>query len=153
MGDEKITKTRPRKKSAKRILTLSLGLAIILIILLFLLAPVFISSQSGRRMILAKINSSVAGQANFTDLSMGWLKGITIDEFSFNDDAGGISVQVKQIATKPQYASLLTGGLSLGRTLIDKPNVAINLKEQQPQATGRQQNHPQIPGSNQLYFR
>ncbi len=142
MGSEKITGTRPRKKSAKRILSLGLGLVILLLILLFLLTPVFISSQSGRRMILAKINSSVTGQANFADLSMGWFKGITIDDFSFNDEAGGISVQVKQIATKPQYGSLLTGGISLGRTLIDKPNVSINLKERRPQPSAREQKPP-----------
>ncbi|MFH1719282.1 MAG: hypothetical protein ABIF19_18165 [Planctomycetota bacterium] len=139
MGDEKTTKTETRKKSGKRVFKLVLGLAVLLIVVAFLLLPVFISSQSGRRMILARINSSMAGEANFADLSMGWLKGIRIDDFSFNDDAGGISVQVRQIAAKPQYASLLTGGLSLGRTLIDKPNVAINLKEQQPQAGSREQ--------------
>jgi len=140
MEDETTTKIKPRKKSVKRVLLLVLGLAVLLIVVLFLLAPVFISSQSGRRMILARINSSVTGETDFADLSMGWLKGITIDDFSFNDDAGGISVQVRQIAAKPQYASLLTGGLSLGRTLIDKPNVAINLKEpQQPQAGNREQ--------------
>jgi len=140
MEDETTTKIKPRKKSVKRVLLLVLGLAVLLIVVLFLLAPVFISSQSGRRMILARINSSVTGETDFADLSMGWLKGIRIDDFSFNDDAGGISVQVRQIAAKPQYASLLTGGLSLGRTLIDKPNVAINLKEpQQPQAGNREQ--------------
>jgi predicted component of type VI protein secretion system len=83
-------------------------------------------------MILAKINGSIAGKTNFVDLSMGWLKGIKVSDFSFNDNAGQISVQVKEIATKPHYGSLLTGNLSFGQTLIDTPNVEINLKAQKP---------------------
>ncbi|MHC4071783.1 MAG: AsmA family protein, partial [Planctomycetota bacterium] len=63
------------------------------------------------------------------DLSMGWFDGIKVADLSFSDDAGQLSIQVKQIATKPYYGSILTGNLSFGRTLIDKPQVEINLKD------------------------
>ena len=75
------------------------------------------------------IAAGTNGNADFADLSMGWLKGVKVADFSFNDNAGQISVKVKKIATKPSYGSLLTGNFSLGQTLIDKPNVEINLKE------------------------
>ena len=129
MRTDKNPKVKPRKKTVTRLLKLVLPLLIVLILLLLLLLPALISSQSGRRIILAKINGLVPGRADFADLSMGWLKGIKVADFSFNDNAGQISVQVGQIATKPRYGSLLTGNLAFGQTLIDKPRVQINLKE------------------------
>jgi len=139
MRAENKTKTRPRKKTGKRLLMLALAVIAILIVLVLLLVPALVSSGKGRKIILAKINGSVAGKTNFADLSMGWFKGIKVTDFSFNDNAGQISVQVKEIATKPHYGSILTGNLSFGQTLIDTPNVQINLKdlqEQKPQSPG-----------------
>ena len=116
-------------------LKLALALLVILIVFVLLLVPVLISSGKGRQIILARINGSIAGKTDFTDLSMGWLKGIKVADFSFNDNAGQISVQVKEIATKPHYGSILTGNLSFGQTSIDTPNVQINLKDLKEQKT------------------
>lgn len=129
MRVEKTSKVMPRKKTVTRILKLAPALIAVLILAAILLVPVFISSGTGGKIILAKINDSVAGRADFADLSMGWFKGIKIDDLSFNDDAGQIAVKVKQIETKPNYGSLLIGNLSFGRTLIDKPQVEISLKD------------------------
>ncbi len=131
MRTNKTSRVTPRRRTVKRILVVALPLLAVLIVLLLLLAPVFISSDKARQIILAKVNGSVAGRADFADLSMGWLKGIKVADFSFHDDAGQISVQVGQIATKPHYGSLLTGNLSFGQTLIDRPRVEINLKDRQ----------------------
>jgi hypothetical protein len=127
------TKVGPRKKGGKRVLKLALVIIGILIVSVIFLTPAIVSSAKARQIILAKINNSVSGKTNFDELSMGWLKGIRVSDFSFNDNSGQISVQVKEIATKPEYGSLLTGNLSFGQTLIDKPNVQINLKESKAQ--------------------
>jgi hypothetical protein len=129
------TKIKPQKKTSTRELKLTLAIMAIMIVLVLLLVPAIVSSAKARQIILAKINDSVAGRTDFADLSMGWLKGIKVADFSFNDNAGQISVQVKEIAAKPSYGSLLTGNLSLGQTIIDKPNVEINLKDLQEQKT------------------
>ncbi len=133
MRAENKTKIGPRKKTGTRVLKIALAIMAILIVSALLLVPALVSSGKGRQIILAKINSSIAGETDFADLSMGWLKGIKVSDFSFNDNAGQISVQVKEIATKPRYGSILTGNLSFGQTLIDKPNVEINLKDIQVQ--------------------
>ena len=138
MRAENKTKIVPRKKTATRVLKLAMAIIAILIVSVLLLVPALISSGKGRQIILAKINGSIAGQTDFADLSMGWLKGIKVADFSFNDNAGQISVQVREIATKPHYSSLLTGNLSLGQTLIDKPNIQINLKDLKAQKSGSQ---------------
>jgi hypothetical protein len=119
MRVENKTKIKPQKKTGTRVLKLVSALIAILIVFVLLLVPVLVSSAKARQMILAKINGSIAGKTNFVNLSMGWLKGIKVSDFSFNDNAGQISVQVKEIATKPHYGSILTGNLSFGQTLID----------------------------------
>ncbi len=129
------TKTKPRKKTGTRVLKLTLAIIAILIVSVIILMPALVSSAKARQIILAKINSSIAGQTDFDNLSMGWLKGIKVSDFSFNDKAGQISLRVKEIATKPHYSSLLSGNLSLGQTLIEKPSVQINLKDLQKQKT------------------
>ena len=133
MRAENKTKIKPQKKTGRRLLKLALALLVILIVFVLLLVPAIVSSGKCRQIILAKINGSIAGKTNFADLSMGWLKGIKVADFSFNDNAGQISVQVREIATKPHYGSILTGNLSFGQTLIDTPNVQINLKDLQTQ--------------------
>ena len=133
MRAENKIKIKPQKKTGTRVLKLALAIMVILIVFVLLLVPAIVSSGKGRQLILAKINGSIAGKTNFVALSMGWLKGIKVSDFSFNDNAGQISVQVKEIATKPHYGSILTGNLSFGQTLIDTPNVQINLKDLQEQ--------------------
>lgn len=130
MRVKKNSKAGPRKKTATRILKLALALIVVLIVLVLFLVPAFVSSEKGRQIILAKINNSIDGRANFADLSMGWFRGIKVADVGFNDSAGQITVQVRQIATKPHYGSILTGNLSFGETIIDEPKVEINLRDQ-----------------------
>jgi len=135
MRSNKTTNGKTRRKFGTRILKWSLLLPIFLIVFIIFLLPAVVSSEKSRRLILAKINNSISGQTNFTDLSMGWLKGIRIEEFSFNDDAGRISVRAGKIATTPHYTSFLSGNYSFGQTLIDQPKVEIKLQERQPEST------------------
>lgn len=109
---------------------------------LFLL-PRFVSSERGLEIILAKINDAIDGEVYFGGLSMGWRDGIKITDLRFNDVSGQISVEAKQIATKPRYVSILWGGLSLGETTVDRPRVEINLKDNRTKKAGgsRQQTH------------
>ena len=140
MQTEKKTKTTPRKRTARRILKWTLALVVVLLVLILLLVPALISSGSFRRIILARINNSFDGRTDFADLSMGWLKGVKVEDFSFDDNAGLLSVKVKQIATRPHYASIIAGNLSFGQTTIDEPRVEISLKDRPSAAP------PGVPG-------
>ncbi len=147
MRVEKASNVKPRGRTATRIIKLALPLILGLIVLAVLLAPAFISSEKGRRLILAKINGAITGKADFADLSMGWLKGIKVANLSFNDAAGEISVKVERVSTKPAYRSILTGKLSLGRTVIDKPRVEVNLHDLRERATKKPGDQPPVPGA------
>jgi hypothetical protein len=135
MQTEKIPKPKIRKGTGRKILKWLLAIVVVLIVLAIFLVPAFVSSERGRRFILAKINSSIAGRTDFTNLSMGWWKGVKVAEFSFDDNKGQVSIRVRQIATKPHYGSILTGTLSFGETIVDEPKVQLYLKEQ-PAAGG-----------------
>ena len=69
MRNDKISKVTPRKKTITKVLALVLLLLVVLIVLVLLLAPVLVSSGKGRQIILARINSAVAGRTDFADLS------------------------------------------------------------------------------------
>ena len=130
---EKDTKAKRRKKSKTRILKGVSALVVILIVLTVFLVPAFVSSEKGRKIILAKINNSIDGKVDFAGLSMSWWKGIRVTDFRFNDSAGLAFVEIKQITTKPHYGSILLGSLSFGKTVIDEPKAEINLEHPPPE--------------------
>jgi hypothetical protein len=125
------------KKTRKRALKLTAAIVISAVLLAVFAVPWFVSSEKGRRMILAKINSSIDGKVNFAGLTMSWWKGVKVTDISFDDSIGRISARVKQVTTKPYYGSVLTGSLSLGETEVLEPRVEVNLT--QPQAQQRSQ--------------
>jgi hypothetical protein len=133
MSTEETIKSVPNRKTKRRILKLAMAIAIAVIVLAVLAVPWLVSSESGRSMILAKINSSIDGKMDFAGLTMGWLKGVKVTGVSFDDGVGRLSVRVRQVTTKPRYSSVLTGSLSLGRTEILEPMVKVNLARPQVQ--------------------
>lgn len=127
MQTEKDRKAGPQRKikvKTTRILKWVLAAAVVLILLAVFLLPSLVSSKKGREIILAKINDLVDGEVDFSTLSAGWFKGLKVTDFSFENDAGRTVVRIKQIATRPRYASVLMGRLSFGETVID--DIQIN---------------------------
>lgn len=126
--------SRPVRKTKKtnKIIYAVLLLLLALVLLVAVVVPAFVSSQKGKQKILAAINRSVDGKTDFTGLSMSWFKGVEVTDLSYDDVAGRTSVRVEKIAAKPHYISLLTGALSFGRTVVDKPSIKINLAPKQP---------------------
>ena len=130
MNAQNTPKNAPvRKSRARRIVKWSLAGLLLALVVVFLGAPVVASSGGFRKYLLAKINNSVAGHTDFADLSVGWLKGVKVEDLSFDDGTGQVSVKVKKIHTRPHYAKLIGGNLSFGTTTIDEPRVEINLKD------------------------
>ncbi|MHC4500036.1 MAG: hypothetical protein ACYS21_13085, partial [Planctomycetota bacterium] len=112
-------------KTVKRIVIV----AVAFVLLLVLVIPAYLSSESGKRFILDKINRSISGRVQVGDFSMGWFKGIRVTDLSFEDDAGAASAKVKEISIRPHYIPLVLGIVALGETLIDEPQVVINVSQ------------------------
>lgn len=145
MRAAKDNKAETTKKKLRRVLKWGFVFAIVFFLLVVLLLPVFLSSAMGREIVLARINDTINGQADFSALSAGWLKGIKVTDFSFNDNLGRTSVQVKQIATRPHYVSILTGNLSFGETIIDQPRIHINLEDRREETVLRAEEPQLVP--------
>lgn len=104
-------------------------IAVLLGLVLFLAIPAYLSSDAGKDFIVGRINDSIDGKIAMGDFSMGWFKGIRVTDLSFEDEAGTISVNVKEISTRLHYVPLLLGIVALGETLIDEPQVVINVSQ------------------------
>jgi hypothetical protein len=113
-----------------------LGGILILIILVVLLTPVFLSSGGFTRWVESTINQNTGGEANIGNLSVGWLRGVRGD-FQFRGENGWAQVDIDRITTQPSYASLLGGTLALERTVIEQPRVAIDLRDRPAPAEDR----------------
>jgi len=128
MEAEKNHKAEKRKRLKIKTAVWVLLCVVILIFLVIVLLPWFVSSEMGRRIICAKINDSADGEVDFGSLSMGWFKGIRVSDVTFGDSTGRMSVAARQITTKPRYGSILAGSLSFGETIVDEPRVEINFE-------------------------
>ncbi|MEN6335206.1 MAG: DUF748 domain-containing protein [Phycisphaerales bacterium] len=105
---------------------------LIVLVVIALLIPVALSSQRFTRWLGAKISSSTGGQADIGNLSVGWLSGVQVADFSFRGQDGWAQVNIDRITTQPNYASLLSGSPGLDRTVIEQPRVAIDLRNRPP---------------------
>jgi hypothetical protein len=129
------SKAKPQRKTKKKALKIVLLSIVVLVVLVVFVVPGFVSSERGRKIILAEINSSIDGEVDFASLSMSWWKGVKVTDVSFNDGAGQVFAEVKQITTKPYYGSILMGRLSFGETIVDAPKVEINFTRSQAQTS------------------
>ena len=115
------------KKSFLKIVGISLAVLIVLLIILILLVPTYISSSGGTNMLIGKINNAVDGKVTVSDLSVGWFSGVKLTDVKFNDNAGSTQFAAKSISAEPKYLSMLTGSIDIGNTVIEQPNVKIDL--------------------------
>ncbi|UCC21613.1 MAG: hypothetical protein JSW23_07285 [Planctomycetota bacterium] len=136
MEAEMSHKAEKRKRPKTKIAAWVLACVVVLLLLLTFFVPWLVSSEAGRKMILAKVNDSVDGEVDFGGLSMGWFTGIRVTDISFKDSTGSISAAVKQVATKPHYGSIVMGRLSFGETVIDEPRVEVDIGGLEPKERG-----------------
>lgn len=117
------------------------------------LTPVYLSSNGFRRLIQTKIDRSTGGTTAIGKLTVGWLKGVRISDFSFRDKAGWTHVDIGGIDTQPRLGALLGGALALGQTTIDRPRIAIDLRKQPaPVARATRESRPSSAKTASLAF-
>lgn len=97
-------------------------------ILIVLLIPVGLSSRRFASWLASKISAGTGGQADIGNLSVGWFRGIEVADFRFRAPDGWAQVKIDRITTQPNYASLFGGAPGLDRTVIEKPQIEIDLR-------------------------
>ena len=125
------TENNAQKKTGSKISIKKIFLWMSLLLLLFFLilffaVPVYLSSDSGKSLILTKVNNAIDGEVKIGSLSMGWFDGVTAQKLDFTDDTGCTKITAKQVAAWPSYFSLLGGRLAIDKAVIDQPTVLIN---------------------------
>jgi hypothetical protein len=106
-----------------------IAIPLIVIVLILLLVPVYLSSAGFRAKLQTWVDDSTGGTLKIGNLSIGWLRGVRVSKVSFRDASGWASVNVEGIDAQPQLASLLGGTVSLGQTVLDKPQISLDLRK------------------------
>ena len=106
-----------------------LGGVLVLLVLIVLLVPVILSSGGFTRWLQGQISQSTGGEADIGDLSVGWLHGVRVADFQFRAQNGWANIDIDRITAHPKFSSLLSGNLALDRTVIDQPQVRIDLRD------------------------
>jgi len=149
-GQDEVNATKAQKaRRSRKWPWVLVGVAVLLLVIA-LLIPAVLSSKGFTHWVQAKIGSSAGGQATIRDLSVGWFRGAQIDGFSFRGENGGTAVDIGRITTAPHYAGLLSGTLALGRTVIDQPRVAIDLRELPPSTKTNKSTAVDMSGLEQI---
>jgi len=127
MQIENNTREKKRSKvSAKKIFLWMLFFLVLFFIILFFAVPAYLSSDSGKSLILARVNSAISGKLKIDSLSMSWFEGVKAQKLDFTNSTGCTKITAKQVAARPSYFSLLGGKLTINQAVIDQPMVSIN---------------------------
>jgi hypothetical protein len=115
------------KVSLKKVFLWMLFFLCMFFLILFFAVPAYLSSDSGKNLILARINSSIDGKVDIDSLSMGWFAGLKAQKLDFTDSTGCTKITAKQIAARPRYLALLGGRLTIDEAVVDRPHILMNI--------------------------
>src|SRR4030042_336459 len=126
---------QPHKMSfKKKVLFRLLIVVCVLFLIIFFAIPLYLSSDSGKNLILGKINDSIDGKVEVDSFSMGWFAGVKADNLNFTDNEGLMKLTAEQIAARPKYLSLLGGNVIIDEAVIDKPFLLLTIDHSRPSA-------------------
>ena len=114
------------RKGRKRIVIWLFGVIVGFVLLFLIAVPAFLSTESGKGLVLGKRNDAVDGTVQAKSLSLSWFKGVELADIAFSDNSGVTAITASRITLKPKYLSLVKGNLALGPTAIENGNVRIN---------------------------
>lgn len=114
------------KRRWKRLICWGLLALLGLLILGIAFLPAFVSTSPVRKLVLARINQAIQGQAEIGAWSWGWFSGVNVQDLHFRDSLGLTRLTVKGIQARPVLRSLLGGRLALQQTVIDQPKVTLS---------------------------
>ncbi len=134
------TENNMQKKTGSKISVVKVLLWMLLFLCLFSLIPFFavpayLSSSSGKNLILNKINSSIDGKVDVGSLSMGWFAGVKADKLQFTNSSGTTKMTADRIAARPSYLALLGGKVEIDKATIDRPDVSVTVERSRQKKT------------------
>jgi len=130
------TENNTQKKTGSKISVTKVFLWMLFFLCLFFLIPFFavpayLSSNSGKNLILSKINSSIDGKVEVGSLSMGWFAGVKAGKLNFTNSSGTTKMTADQITARPSYLALLGGRVEIDQASITRPDVSVTVDNRQ----------------------
>ncbi len=100
---------------------------LILIILLTLFLPTFLSTESGKHIIIGMVEKKTGGNLEIGNLSLGWFSDQQIDKLHFSDQKGGQITLTTLTSGCPFWHIIMRRG-TIGKTQIDSPKIIFSTK-------------------------
>jgi hypothetical protein len=121
-----LTPPHPRRwrKRFKRLAWIGLGLLGILLVV-FLLLPVWMSNEQGRQYILERLNRGSTARINADDWSLSWFKGTRVKNLSITLPDGSRLLFCPRVKTELTLWGILLGRYDVGTTNIDTLQLAL----------------------------
>lgn len=112
------------RKRAKRLAWIGIGLLGILVVV-FLLLPVWMSNEQGRQYVLERLNRGSAARINADDWSLSWFKGTRVKNLSITLPDGSRMLFCPRVKTELTLWGILFGRYDVGTTNIDTLQLAL----------------------------
>lgn len=127
------SKSAGKKRKWPYILGFFLGVALLAVALL----PTILSTQSGKQLVLTRIDPSIPGELMVGDWSLSWLGNQTLTGLSYDDPESGIELAVDSISIATGLSRLLLNRGDLGTITVNQPALLISLPEPQGPTSSR----------------
>lgn len=101
---------------------------LVILLILILLIPSYLSTDSGKRWIISLIEKNTGGSLEIENISLGWFHEQQIDKLQFSDQKGG-NISFDQLTSDLSFWSILMRSGSIGTTRIESPKVTFSPKE------------------------
>ncbi len=100
-----------------------------LILIFFIFLPTYLSTESGKRLVIGMVERSTGGNLEIGDLSLGWIQDQQIDNLQFSDNKGG-ELSFAKLTSDCSFWNLMMRSGSVGNTTINSPQMIFSPKEQ-----------------------
>lgn len=120
----KASKQPEKRRRLRRLFLLVLLMFLVLMGVLVSL-PYLLSTKTGQYWLQQTLQSRLAGDLRFQDLSLSWRRGLQVQSLQWHDPNAGIHIDVASLTANPHLLSLLSGNLSLGTTTVRQPILRI----------------------------
>ena len=115
---------RSVRRNARRWIAVAGGVLVIMLVV-FLLLPVWLSNEQGRTFVLQRFNRDLPGTLDIKRWSVSWWHGVEIEDLSLTLPDGRQVVTCSHIQTELTLWSLLRGSYDVGNTNIPGAKIRI----------------------------
>jgi hypothetical protein len=117
---------RSRRRRIRNRILGTAGVLTAIALAVFLLLPIWASTERGRAFVLEQINKTLHGNINVDKWRLSWFRGIKIERLTIKNSRGDIVFQCREIHTDMTLWGYMWGSYTLGNTRLLEPALQLN---------------------------